>query len=257
MTQQLNNYIQTINKIREEVSKKGKLLFLCRTNNNNIHGFHDNVDKFGITLDGVYLSHSNNLLGLKTVKDVIDFEIGSYRPALFLELRHFINLCLKMNFGVLQILTVEPLETTKEFEAFKNIFDFRTKKGIYTSYKEQFLKQVDNWGENRTVQDYLRVTTPLFCGIHCLENEGQLMPNIRILAPYFPKFIILQELDVAIKDDYEEDFLSKEVKGAQDFKYLSERLDKAYKDSTLPELPGVDDFNKLHNFLVKTRKNYL
>jgi predicted nucleotidyltransferase len=262
----LPNFITTVNEIRDRLYKSGscaKLVHLV-ISGSDLYGF-SSVDS-DIDYRGAFFTHTPIVLGLRITPDsfITNFtdQEGRLVEVELFEIKKLCGLLIKMNCNVLEHIFAPPLESTSEFLTLRELTrKMLAKKGTYDSYKGMATfnyKKFILTGKKKTVKKYLYVARALMAGIYFLENNT-IQPNIVELGKYLKEYNIIDQLVGAKQDGYEESFLAADIpeKGIESsLNSLYERLDTAYTKCNLPELVSSEDYLKLNNFVVKTRKNF-
>lgn len=209
---------------------------------------------------GTFQIHTAKLIGLHKPRDVFDLKHKNAEVCLF-ELAKGINLAVKGNCNVLEHFNAKQVISTAEFIRLRQLINNAWGKvGIYNSYKgmatfnyKKFILQ----GKN-TVKKYLYVFRGLMAGIHALQT-GRIEPNAETLNKYF-KIPEVRKL-VKLKRDGVEVSIVPDSLDAGNLEArindLFDRIDKAFERSKIPDKPSDEDLNKINEFLVGIRKDYI
>ena len=109
-----------------------------------------------------------------------------------------------------------------------------------------------------TIKKYLYVFRGLMAGIYVLQT-GQIEPNIEVLNTYF-KLLEVKKLIELKKSGIEVEPVPSELdNGALETRIneLYERIDKAFEISKIPDRPTDEEINKINEFLVSMRKDFI
>ncbi len=252
----LEEQIKVVAQVKREVNvaQGGRLLYLT-ISGSDLYGF-PSVDS-DVDYRGSFQTATNNLLGLKGVRDVIEM-----KPDIVLfEIEKELNLAIKGNCNVLEHLNATPIYSTPEFLEMRELInDNLTKNGIYNSYRGMAMFNYKKFilkGKKR-YKKYLYVFRGLMGGIYALET-GRIQPNINELNRYFKIKEIqhLVELKRAGAEESEAEDLV--ISGRLDelIPPLIERIDKAYMNSNLPERLERQEFERINRWLIELRRDFM
>ena len=257
--QDLREHLDVISKIKNKILQYGggKIIFLT-ISGSHLYGFES--EDSDIDYRGTFITDTNNLLGLKSLTDVIEMEENDNDIVLF-EIKKEIGLALSGNCNVLEHINAKPIISTAEFVKLRQLVNNAFgKNGLYNSYKgmatfnyKKFILQ----GRN-TIKKYLYVFRGLMAGIYVLQT-GIIKPNIEELNQYF-KFPEVKQLIKLKKEGKESETPPKDLDtgNLEDrINYLFEKIDDAYLKSKIPERPDEEDVKALDEFLKKIRKDML
>lgn len=250
----IEEQIKTIARIKGEINARqnGTLLYLT-ISGSDLYGFPSpNSD---VDYRGAYITDSNNILGLKRYKDVIELD-----PDIVLfEVKKEINLALAGNCNVLEHFNAPAIYKTPEsMELARLLNNALTKPGIYNSYRgmatfnyKKFILQ-----GKKSYKKYLYVFRGLMAGIHAL-NTGRIQPDINELNQYF-KIKEVSEL-IKFKQERAEESEVEDLKNSGRLDdliiQLYQRLDDSYPKSRIPDKQDPKDFQIINEFLLKIRRN--
>lgn len=236
------------------VRQNGTLLYLT-ISGSDLYGFpSDNSD---VDYRGSYITDTNNILGLRGFRDVIEID-----PEIVLfELRKEIGLALDGNCNVLEHLNAPPIYRTAEsLELVRLLNNAITKPGIYNSYRGMATFNYKKYilQGKKTYKKFLYVYRGLMAGIYVLDT-GRIQPDINELNKYF-KIKEVKDLIKFKKERAEE----AEVEDLKDSGRLDElilelyqRIDRAYQSSKIPMKRESEDLLPINEFLLKMRRSKL
>lgn len=222
-----------------------KILNMCLSGS-HLYGW--NAQDSDVDLRGTFLAPTSDILSLFSYKDVLEFKEGKTDIVLF-EIAKEVGLALKGNCNSLERLNAPQIITTFEFEELKRIINSSFgKKGVYNSYKgmatSSYKKYISN-GKGE-VKKFLVIMRALMAGVYTLRS-GRIEPDIRKLNETFKIGWVERLLKLKEKDKH------KIVKdeGVSEWFY---EIDKAYKESTLPEKTRNYAIEQADNFIIKLRR---
>lgn len=255
----LNEHLEVISRIKEKIANNGggRLIYLT-ISGSHLYGFPSrNSD---IDYRGCYQADTNQFLGLRQPKDVIDIKVEDNDICLF-EIKKEIGLSLNSNCNVLEHINSNPILSTAEFLRMKQLINNAYgKNGLYNSYKGMATfnyKKFCLQGRN-TVKKYLYVFRGLMAGTYALQT-GQIQPNITKLNSYF-KIPVVDELvhlkqgneeEMPLPPDLDTGIIENEINN------LFRKIDEAYNRSKIPDNPDPLDIQHLDEFLRATRKEMM
>lgn len=254
----LKKHLEVISHIKSKLAGSHSKMIYLTISGSHLYGFPSKDSD--IDYRGCFIANTNEILGLKTPKDVIETILGNKEIVLF-ELKKEIGLALSGNCNVLEHINSTPILRTAEYLEMKRLINNAFgKRGLYNSYKgmatfnyKKFILQ----GRN-TVKKYLYVFRGLMAGIYVLQT-GIIQPNIAILNEYF-KFPEIKKLIQLKMSGIEVEPVPEELDIGQlenRINYLFEKIDEAYIKSKIPEIPTEEDVNKIDEFLKSVRKDML
>jgi len=250
----MEEQIKTVARIKKEINMRqnGTLLYLT-ISGSDLYGFPS--PDSDVDYRGVYITDSNNILGLKGYKDVIEL----HPDIVLFEVKKEINLALAGNCNVLEHFNAPAIYKTPEsMELSRLLNNALTKPGIYNSYRgmatfnyKKFILQ-----GKKSYKKYLYVFRGLMAGIHAL-NTGRIQPDINELNQYF-KIKEVAEL-IKFKQERAEEAEVEDLKNSGKLDsliiQLYQRLDDSYPKSKIPTEQDPKDLRMINEFLLRIRKN--
>jgi len=249
----IEEQIKAIAKIKKKVNieQNGTVLFIT-ISGSDLYGFPS--EDSDVDYRGVYVTGVHNLLGLRTAKDVIDFED---EDIVMHEIGKELSLAIAGNCNAIERINATPIYRTPDYVQLKQLVNNAFgKRGLYGSYHglamfnyEKFIKR-----GKKTYKKYLYIFRGLLAGIHVLET-GRIQPSLVELNKYFK----IKELDVLIKHKIEstEEAEVKDLNESGRFDELilplCDRMDRAYLRSKLPEEPDEEDVQRINSWLIDLR----
>jgi len=256
--QDLREHLEVISEIKKRLAGKPAKMINLMISGAHLYGFPS--PDSDIDYRGMFQIHTAKLIGLQRPKDVFELKHKNAEIVLF-ELSKEIGLALSGNCNVLEHINAKQIVSTAEFIKLRQLINNAWGKiGIYNSYKgmatfnyKKFVLQ----GKN-TVKKYLYVFRGLMAGIYALQT-GQIEPDVFQLNKYFkiPEVKQLIKLKRAgievspIPEDMDTGNLEQRINE------LFERIDKAFEKSKIPDRPEEEDVNKINEFLISIRKDYI
>lgn len=248
----LEEQIKTIARIKEKIDtdQNGMLVYLT-ISGSDLYGFASKDSD--VDYRGMYLTGTENLLGLHKKRDVIEM-----KPDIVLfELEKELNLALKGNCNVLEHINAEPIYRTSDFldmrQMINNAFP---KKGLYDSYRGMAMFNYKKFimAGRKTYKKYLYVFRGLMAGTHALQT-GRIESNIETLNKYF-KLDEVKTLIKAKREGFENDeCISLIENGRLDamIPELFDRIDKAYVKSKIPDKVDPQLWNEINSWVISLR----
>lgn len=252
----LEEQIKVVALIKGELNirQNGTLLYLT-ISGSDLYGFPS--PDSDVDYRGSYITDTNNLLGMRGYRDVIEIKPDT----VLFEVKKEIGLAMSGNCNVLEHLNAPPIyRTTESMELVKLINNSIHKKGLYDSYKgmatfnyRKFILQ-----GKKSYKKYLYVFRGLMAGIYVLQT-GRIQSNIVELNKYFK----INEINELIK--YKQERMEEaEVEDLKNSGRLDElilelygRIDDAYMKSKIPDSIDPSDEEILNEYLIKLRKDRL
>jgi len=234
----------------------GKVLYIT-ISGSDLYGFpSENSD---VDYRGCYQTHTNNLLGLKGYREVID----AREPDISMfELRKEITLAMSSNCNVLEHLNAPTVYRTAESMELKELMNnCITKNGLHGSYKGLALHNYEKFiskGLNKTYKKYLYIFRGLMAGTYALQT-GRIQPNMNELNKYF-KLKPIKEL-IKMKQDGVEQEIADDMMFSGELDELIlpmiDKLDEAYEKSRIPKRLEDSDKDKVNSWLITLRRGFM
>jgi len=252
-TEELIPIISNIKKRISEISA-GRIIYLT-ISGAHLYGF----PSFDSDIDfrGSFLAHTNNFIGLNKCRESITSINPDYQVH---EIGKVIKLCIKGNCNILEhVLSKQIVSTPEYFKLKELIFDALAKRAIYNSYRGMATFNYKKFilGGKATYKKYLYVFRGLLAGRYFLET-GMIEPDINKLNKVY-KIDEVKKLIKAKREREEKAVVQDMDSGKLDelITLLYNKIDTAYENSKLQDIPSKHNIKKLNSFLIKLRKSLL
>lgn len=248
----IEDQIKVVSAIKQKVdtNQNGRVIYIT-ISGSHLYGFTSKDSD--VDYRGTYITGTENLLGLRRKRDVIEMK----PDIVMFELAKELGLAIKGNCNVLEHINAEPIYRTAEsLELKRMVNNTFGKRGLYNSYRGMAMFNYKKFilKGKKTYKKYLYVFRGLMAGTHALQT-GRIQPNIVKLNKYFkiPLVKTLVEYKRAgteneeIQDIVDSGELDALIPG------LFERMDKAYDRCKISEKPDEDGVSQLNSWLIEQR----
>jgi len=250
----LEDQIKTIARVKQKVdeTQNGEVIYIT-ISGSDLYGFSSKDSD--VDYRGTYLTGTENLLGLRNKRDVIEMK----PDIVMFELAKELKLAIKGNCNVLEHINAEPVYRTADFLDMRQMVNNSfSKKGLYNSYRGMAMFNYKKFimKGRKTYKKYLYVFRGLMAGTYALQT-GRIESNIETLNKYF-KLDEVKTLIKAKREGFENDEVNSLIDdGSLDsiIPKLFERMDKAYVKSKIPEKVDPQLWDEINSWLINLRED--
>lgn len=252
----LEDQIKVVSQIKKQVdeTQNGRVIYIT-ISGSHLYGFTSRDSD--VDYRGTYITGTENLLGLRRKRDVIEMK----PDIVMFELSKEINLAIKGNCNVLEHINSEPVYRTAEsIELKRMVNNTFGKRGLYNSYRGMAMFNYKKFilKGKKTYKKYLYVFRGLMAGIYTLQT-GRIQPNIVELNKYF-KIPLVKTLVKHKQEGSENEEVADLVNSGELDELIPElftRMDKAYDKCKISPKPDEDGVSEINSWLIEQRVNLI
>ena len=248
----IEDQIKVVSAIKQKVDtdQNGRVIYIT-ISGSHLYGFTSKDSD--VDYRGTYITGTENLLGLRRKRDVIEMK----PDIVMFELAKELGLAIKGNCNVLEHINAEPIYRTAEsLELKRMVNNTFGKRGLYNSYRGMAMFNYKKFilKGKKTYKKYLYVFRGLMAGTHALQT-GRIQPNIVELNKYFKiplvKTLVQHKRGGTENEEVQDMVDSGELDAV--IPELFEKMDRAYDRCKISEKPDEDGLSQINSWLIQRR----